>query len=102
MGVLTKSDLAKSEHVRDVVINQESNEVQFKYNWTAVINRNKTEENSNPPMTIEEKIKLTDEHFANDEVFDDVPKKYLGTTNLRENLSGILINLMRQALDPIL
>lgn len=54
MGVLTKSDLAKSEHVRDMIENQDNNDVSFKHNWTAVINRNKKEEDSG--MSIAEKV----------------------------------------------
>lgn len=101
MGVLTKSDLAIPTIVKGMITSEaKSMHVDFKYGWTAVINRNKDEEMAK--MSIDEKVHAAQKYFDDEPGYDGVDRKHLGTINLRNNLSSILLKLMNQAFGPIL
>lgn len=97
MGVLTKSDLEKPARIREFLDN--NGDVQFKYGYTAVINRNKDDEKRG--MSVDEKVKWSRNFFDTQEEFEGIDSKHLGTENLRNNLSKILLKKMQAAFGPI-
>lgn len=97
MGVLTKSDLAKPQIVRTFI--EDSNEVNFRYGFTAVINKSK--EDQAKGISIEQRITLARTYFDSTPEYQGCDKKFLGTENLRSNLSNILLEKMKNAFGPI-
>lgn len=103
IGILTKIDLMNNEtDICDYLYNNVSIDLQLKYGYYAVKNRNSSEMMT---MSHKEGLKKETEYFHSHHAYsklDETTKKRLGIINVGESLSNILVQHIRKSLPELL